>query len=262
MQKLCKPLPQFVVLLTLFFGVSAFSQNDPILVWEDNFDEPHLNEAYWTLDMGNGCPENCGWGNNERQYYTKDNHKLKDGFLYLTAKKEGNSYTSSKITTQHNFEFRYGKIELRAKLPIGYGVWPAFWLLGANIDTVGWPLCGEIDIMEYVGKEPEMLLNTIHTQESYGNTIHTKKTKIPGIAEGFHTFAADWTPDKIDFFVDDVLRYSFNPLTKTENTWPFYKPFYIILNMAIGGNLGGPHVDDSIFPQDFVVDYVRVYKNL
>ncbi|MEA1784658.1 glycoside hydrolase family 16 protein [Arenibacter sp. GZD96] len=256
-----KLVPPWLRYAFLFFSPPLVAQNDPVILWEENFEGAALNELYWNIALGNGCPENCGWGNNERQYYTKDNYRIEDGLLFITAQKDGSTYTSSKITTKDKFQFRYGKIEIRAKLPSGHGVWPAFWLLGANIDTVGWPLCGEIDIMEYVGKEPEMLMNAIHTQASYGNTVNTKKTLISGIDEGFHIFSALWTPDRIDFFVDDVLRYSFSPPTKTEQTWPFDKPFYVILNMAIGGNLGGPQVDDTIFPQDFVIDYVRIFKN-
>jgi len=156
---------------------------------------------------------------------------------------------------------KYGRVEARAKLPVGHGIWPAIWMLGSNITEVGWPLCGEIDILEYVGREPDMVFNSLHTKDSHGNTVNTKKTKIETIEEGFHTYTADWTPEKIDFYVDGNLMYTFAPEHKTEEIWPFNQPFYLILNMAVGGNFGGPEVDDSIFPQEFVIDYIRVYKD-
>ena len=202
----------------------------------------------------------CGWGNNERQVYTTKNHEIKNGNLIIHAKKEGNSYTSTKITTKDKKIFQYGRMESRAKLPVGHGIWPAFWMLGQNISQVGWPKSGEIDILEYIGREPHMVFTTLHTQDSHGNSINTKKTSFPNIEEGFHVFALDWTKDKMDFFVDDVLVYTFQPEIKNENTWPFDKPFYFILNVAIGGNFGGPAVDDTILPQDFIVDYIKVYQ--
>jgi beta-glucanase (GH16 family) len=151
-------------------------------------------------------------------------------------------------------------MEARAKLPVGHGIWPAFWMLGQNITQVGWPKCGEIDILEYIGREPQMVFTTLHTQASHGNTINTKKTKIPEIEEGFHIFALDWSKDKMDFFVDDVLVYTFQPEIKNEDTWPFNNPFYFIVDVAIGGNFGGPAVDDTVFPQDFIIDYIKVYQ--
>jgi beta-glucanase (GH16 family) len=230
------------------------------LVWEEHFDEKSLNEKTWNIELGDGCP-NCGWGNNERQLYTADNHKIEKSCLVITAKKEtDNKYTSTRITTKGKKEFQYGRFEARAKLPVGQGIWPAFWMLGSNIDQVGWPLCGEIDILEYVGKEPDMVFTSLHTQDSHGNTINTKKTKIESIEEGFHLYAIEWTPDKIEFFVDAKLVYTFQPELKTQAVWPYNQPFYFIINMAIGGNFGGPKVDDAIFPQKFYIDYIKVYQ--
>ena len=120
--------------------------------------------------------------------------------------------------------------------------------------------CGEIDILEYVGREPDIVFTSLHTQDSHGNTINTKKTKFEDIEEGYHIYAMDWSKDKIDFFVDGNLVYTFNPENKTEAIWPYNQPFYFIVNVAIGGSFGGPDVDDSIFPQDFSVDYIRVYQ--
>lgn len=231
------------------------------LLWEENFNGKALNKKVWNYELGDGCPNICGWGNNERQIYTTSNHTLKNGNLIITAKKEGDKYTSTRITTAGKKEFRYGYIEARAKLPVGQGIWPAFWMLGSNIKQVGWPMAGEIDILEYVGKEPHMVFTSLHTKDSHGETINTKKTSFPDIEEGWHIYAINWTKDKIEFFVDDKSVYTFSPENKTTEIWPFDQPFYFIVNVAIGGNFGGPAVDDTIFPQEFMVDYIRVYAN-
>lgn len=250
---------QLVVFMATLILLSCGT--DEKLVWSDEFDAQTLNEDYWNYELGDGCPELCGWGNNEPQIYTKNNHTLKNGFLHIAIRKEGSKYTSTKITTEKKFEFQYGRLEARAKLPVGKGIWPAIWMLGSNHREVGWPLCGEIDVLEYVGREPHMVFNTLHTKDSYGNTINTKKTEIDNIEEGFHTYVADWSPEKIDFFVDGNLMYSFAPKERTEEIWPFDQSFYLILNTAIGGNFGGHDIDNSVLPQEFIVDYIRVYKN-
>lgn len=245
----------------LFMCTFCFGQKtDRKLIWQENFNGNKLDELVWNYELGNGCPNLCGWGNNEAQIYTNTNHTLKNGFLIIEAKKEGSVYSSTRITTKDKKQFQYGRIETRAKLPVGTGLWPAFWMLGANISTVGWPKCGEIDILEYVGKEPDMVFTSLHTQDSHGNTINTKKTKITTIEEGFHLYAIEWDKDKIAFFVDDVLVYNFQPTVKNENTWPYDQPFYFIINLAIGGNFGGPAIDNSVFPQEFIIDYIKVYQ--
>jgi beta-glucanase (GH16 family) len=249
-----------IIVLLLFCQFSWAQGSQRKLVWEENFDSKKLNESDWNFELGDGCPDLCGWGNNERQIYTKNNHQIESGNFIIEARKEGNQYTSTKITTKGKKEFMYGRIEARAKLPVGHGLWPAFWMLGANIDEVKWPKCGEIDVIEYVGREPKMIFTSLHTQDSHGNTINTKKTKFPTIEEGFHLYAVEWDKDKIDFFVDGILVYTFSPENKNEDTWPFDKPFYIIVNLAIGGNFGGPEVDDSILPQKFILDYIRIYQ--
>ncbi|WP_373071726.1 family 16 glycosylhydrolase [Zeaxanthinibacter enoshimensis] len=247
-------------ILLLFFLAACSSGEKAKLVWEEDFNSEVLDASKWSYQLGDGCPELCGWGNNEPQIYTRNNHELRDGKLYITVKKEDSIYTSTRITTKDKFEFKYGRVEARAKIPTGKGVWPAFWMLGANIDEVGWPLSGEIDILEYVGKEPGIIFTSLHTQDSHGNTINTRKTKIDGIEEGFHVYAADWSPEKIEFFVDGKSVYTFSPGERSQEVWPFDQPFYLLLNVAVGGNFGGPEIDDSIFPQQFVVDYIRVYK--
>ncbi|WP_144892456.1 glycoside hydrolase family 16 protein [Flavobacterium tiangeerense] len=251
---------KYILVCFLIFTCSFAQVGTRKLVWEEHFNGKSLNEKTWNIELGDGCP-NCGWGNNERQLYTNDNHKIEKSCLVITAKKEAdNKYTSTRITTKGKKEFQYGRFEARAKLPVGHGIWPAFWMLGSNIDQVGWPMCGEIDILEYVGKEPNMVFTSLHTQDSHGNTINTKKTKIESIEEGFHLYAIEWTPDKIEFFVDAKLVYTFQPELKTQAVWPYNQPFYFIINMAIGGNFGGPKVDDAIFPQKFYIDYIKVFQ--
>jgi len=247
-------------LLLLMLMSTSSCQQERQLVWEDNFDGDRLQSENWNIVTGDGCPNLCGWGNNERQIYAADNHTVANGLLTISAQNEGQVYTSTRINSKGKREFQYGKIEIRAKLPLGKGLWPAFWMLGSNIDAVGWPRSGEIDILEYVGKESNHIFTSLHTPASYGTTINTKKDVIPGIEEGFHTYAIDWTKDSIQFLVDDQLFYAFAPENKNQETWPFDQPFYIIVNLAIGGNFGGPEVDDSIFPQEYVVDYIRVYQ--
>lgn len=248
-----------IIIILLISGSVFGQQAKGKLVWEENFDGKTLNDKVWNIELGDGCP-NCGWGNNERQLYTDKNHRLENGNLVITAKKDGNNYTSTRITTKNKKEFRYGRLEARAKLPLGHGIWPAFWMLGSNISESGWPKCGEIDILEYIGREPHTVYTTLHTQDSHGNSINSKKTLIPNIEEGYHVYAIEWTKDKIDFFVDKDLVYTFQPEIKNENIWPFDQPFFFIVNMAIGGNFGGPDVDDTVFPQEFLVDYIKVYQ--
>lgn len=251
-----------ISLLLLLAGSVANAQvKKGKLLWEENFDGKAFNEKIWNYELGDGCPNICGWGNNERQVYTKTNHRLEKGMLVITAKKDGDKYTSTRITTAGKKEFKYGYMEARAKLPLGKGIWPAFWMLGSNIKQVGWPLAGEIDILEYVGKETDMVYTTLHTKANHGDNASSKKTPFPDIEEGFHTYGVNWTKDAIEFFVDGKSVYTFAPKDKPVEVWPFDQPFYFIVNVAIGGNFGGPEVDDSIFPQEFIVDYIRVYSN-
>ena len=260
------PLAALAVLLTAtgcFFrggdeGAVA-TRGDRELLWADEFDGTRLDTADWNFALGDGCPDLCGWGNAERQAYTRDNHRLEDGHLIITARKDGDRYSSTRINTKGKRHFRYGRIETRAKLPVGHGLWPAFWMLGENIDTVGWPRCGEIDILEYVGREPGEVFTTLHTEAGHGDNGSSHKSRFADIEEGFHRYAAEWSAEEIAFFVDDQLVYTFDPAERTEAVWPFDQPFYILLNLAIGGNFGGPEVDDSVFPQEYVIDYVRVY---
>jgi len=247
--------------LNLFISILLLGfTSTPEVIFEDHFDGSSLNETFWNYELGNGCPDLCGWGNNERQLYTKNNVSVSDGNLVITASKNGTRYESGRLTTKGKVEFQYGMVEVRAMLPKGVGLWPAVWMLGADIDTNKWPKCGEIDIMEHVGKEPNAVFFSLHTPESYGNTIHTKKMIIDGIQNDFHIYKAIWSEDAIKFMIDGELVYEFSPEIKDDSTWPYNKPFYLIMNLAIGGNFGGPEVDDSIFPQELLIDYVKIQK--
>lgn len=250
-----------IILLLLIGSNFCFSQKSNYkLIWEENFNSEKLDETVWNYELGDGCPNICGWGNNERQVYTRNNHFVKDGNLVIQVRNEQNTYTSTRITTKYKKQFQYGRIEARAKLPLGKGLWPAFWMLGSNISEVHWPKCGEIDILEYVGREPNKIFTSLHTQESFGNTINTKITDIKGIEEGFHLYTIDWTKDKIQFFVDNQLLYTFSPEIKNESNWPYNQPFFFIINVAVGGDFGGNEIDNTIFPQEFLIDYIKVYQ--
>ena len=241
---------------TLFIGLSISANSQ--VIFEDHFDGDSLNMEYWNYEEGDGCPNLCGWGNNERQIYDRKHVEVKDGNLVITAVKKGDQYFSGKINSKDKIEFQYGEIEVRAKLPKGKGIWPAVWMLGHDISEVGWPASGEIDIMEYVGREPQKVFTSLHTPASHGNTINTKKVVVEDIEEGYHLYKAVWTKDFIEFFIDGKAIYKFVPEEYDAAHYPFRKPFYFLINMAVGGNFGGPDVDDAIFPQKFYVDYIKV----
>lgn len=249
-----------VVLAGLLLSLFSLQAQERKLVWADEFDGKELNQDDWSLIVGDGCPQLCGWGNDELQVYTDKNHRVENGMLYIKAEREGDHYTSTRINTKGKKAFQYGRFEVRAKLAIGKGVWPAFWLLGNNIDQVGWPLCGEIDVLEYVGRSPQEIFTSLHTKAAHGDDANTKTTRIENIEEGFHTYTADWTEDQIAFYVDGQNVYTFAPKVKSQEVWPYNQPFYLLLNLAVGGNFGGKEVDHSVFPQEFVIDYIRVYQ--
>jgi len=234
------------------------------LVMQDEFDTDGApNSTIWGYDEGTGLE---GWGNNELQYYTKrtENVKVENGYLLITAQKEpynGYSYTSARLTTKGKFDQAYGRFEARIRLPYGQGMWPAFWLLGDNIDEVGWPKCGEIDIMEYRGQQPTKVLGTVHGPGYSGALSITKSYSLLNdrFDTGFHIFGIEWGPNYINYYVDDVL---YNQITPSDVTgeWVFDHPFYIIINLAVGGNFVGNPDSQTVFPQTMLVDYVRVYQ--
>jgi beta-glucanase (GH16 family) len=235
--------------------------DNEVLKWSDEFETAGspCNEN-WLYDLGNG---DGGWGNNESQYYTRENATIEDNILKIKVKKEtyrGYSYTSARIKTQNKFSFTYGRVEVRAKLPSGGGTWPAIWMLGDNITTVGWPSCGEIDIMEHTGNNQGLTSSAIHNASGYGNTPYVHHLdRVNDVSTSFHTYGIDWTKDKIDFTVDGVVHYTYNPANKTDSNWPFNKPQFIILNVAMGGSLGGA-IDTAFEESTMEIDYVRVYQ--
>lgn len=234
------------------------------LVMQEEFDSNGApNPALWSFDIGTG---NNGWGNNEQQYYTDrpENIVVEDGMLKITARQElflGSSYTSARILTKGKFEQKYGRIEARIKMPWGKGLWPAFWMLGANIDEVSWPQCGEIDIVEYLGNQPTKVLGTVHGPGYSADQSVSKTYTLPNsrFDTDFHIFGIEWGENYINYYVDDVLYNQITP-ADVEGEWVFNQPFYIILNMAVGGNLPGSPNTDTSFPQTMLVDYIRVYE--
>lgn len=241
--------------------------NNLTLSQEFNDDGP-LDPEVWNFDIGRGQD---GWGNQELQYYTDrpENVVVEDGMLKITAIQEdfeGASFTSGRILTQGKFGQKYGRVEARIKLPWGQGLWPAFWMLGANIDAVGWPQCGEIDIMENRGQEPTIITGSIHgpgysASESISKEFDLEDDRFD---TGFHVFGIEWGEDYINYYVDDKLYQRLTPedLEEEEDAeeWVFNQPFFIILNVAVGGNfVGNPDVN-TVFPQEMLVDYIRVYS--
>lgn len=233
------------------------------LVWEDNFDTP-------------GLPDTTVWGyevgfirNREAQYYTEsrlENARVENGTLVIEANTdnwEGNKITSASTNTLGKKSILYGRIEVKAKLPTGVGTWPAIWMLGENMKQMGWPACGEIDIMENVGYDPDTIHANIHTK-AYNHSIGTNKGNRIGIEkpfENFNVYAVNWFEDHMDFFVNDSLYFSFQNERTGNNAWPFDKAHYLLINLAIGGDWGGRNgIDDAIFPQKYFIDFVKVYK--
>lgn len=224
------------------------------MVWSDEFDGSSVNTANWNFETGGG-----GWGNHEQEYYQAANATVANGNLVITAKKQrvkSNSYTSARMTTKGKQEFTYGKIEARIKLPLGQGLWPAFWMLGANISTVNWPACGETDIMEHINTD-NIVYGTIHWdnnghQQDGGNTTTTPAD--------YHIYSVEWDSAAIRWYVDGNVYKEANILNNINSTEEFHKPFFILLNLAVGGDWPGQTIDLSKFPASMYVDYVRVYK--
>ena len=235
------------------------------LTMQEEFDTDGApDSSIWSYDIGTG--EN-GWGNSELQYYTDrtKNVTVNNGYLIITADKEdfeGSAYTSARLLTKDKFEQKYGRFEARIQLPYGQGIWPAFWMLGANSDTAIWPQCGEIDIMENRGQQPTLITGSVHGPGySAGESISKEYDLVNDRFDtGFHIFGIEWGPEYINFYVDDVL---YNQITPEDapGEWVFDQPFYILINVAVGGNFVGPPNAETKFPQSMLVDYVRVYKN-
>lgn len=269
--------PFFVLCLFVAFQLTGIRADDPAtppdgyqLVWSDEF----------STDP-DGLPDPAKWNyeegfirNSESQYYTKarkENARIENGQLIIEGRKESfpnpssqgprvANYTSAALETQFKADWQYGRIEVKAQLPAGKGVWPAIWTLGTDISQVGWPRCGEIDIMELVGKEPGIIHGTLHYFINGKHNQSGSQLPVGKPDASFHVYATEWTPTCIDIFVDDRKYFSFD-VSKADNHGdnPFHKPHYLILNLALGGTWGGP-IDDSIFPQRMTIDYVRIYQ--
>ncbi len=232
------------------------------LKWADEFNATSLNTTDWTHELGNGCNISlCGWGNNELEVYTDkpENIKLDNGKLVITALEQSGGYTSARIKTENKQELRYGRIDVRAKLPKGQGIWPAIWMLGENIDVVSWPACGEIDIMELVGHEPSTVHGTVHYRDDVYKYSSGSTSLISGdFSDKYHVFTIVWDFNTITWYVDNV---PFKQFTNSNIAgWPFNKSFYFIMNVAVGGNWPGPPDDTTVFPQQMIVDYIRVFQ--
>ncbi len=245
------------------------------IVWDDEFNGKTINTNIWSFEVGNGCPNNCGWGNNELEYYTSNslNAYVTNGLLHIAALQQntnGFSYTSARMKTQNNFSTTYGRIVWRAALPPGTGTWPALWMLGSNFQNIGWPACGEIDVMEENGTFTNQVQSTIHSgnasdQDAYETGVYTLPSG--NNTTNFHTYMVEWQYGSISFSVDGNVF-------ETQNTWPsfnspypapFNAPFYLLMNLAVGGNyVGNPSIaqinSGTVFPAQMLVDYVRVYQ--
>lgn len=234
------------------------------LVWQDEFDGEEINSDNWNYDIGTG---NNGWGNNELQYYREENAFLLQGNLIIEARNEpfeNRSYTSARLKTQGKQKFRYGRIDIRAVTPETQGFWPALWMLGANISQIGWPACGEIDIMELRGQQPDRVLGTVHFgastaqhQSSGSGTLLPPGEKF---SNTFHVYSLIWEEDSITWLVDDEAFFTFSRDDIGNNPYPFNNDFFFVMNVAVGGNFVGDPDENSVFPQHLIVDYVRVFQ--
>ena len=241
--------------------LSASSYPGKTLVWSDEFDGESIDLSHWTYDLGAS-----GWGNQELQNYTSDseNSYVNDGNLFIVARENGIHFTSARMKSIGLQEFQYGRIDVRAILPKGQGIWPAIWMLGANYPTVGWPACGEIDIMELIGSSPNTVHGTIHygtdwTQHNYtgsGTSIPWTET----FSDEFHVFSIDWDENGITWLLDDQPFYTIDNAVTGNQPYPFDNPFFFIMNIAVGGQWPGYPDATTEFPQFMAVDYVRVFQ--
>ncbi len=262
------------------------------LLWVEDFAGDVIDRSVWSFDIGNGHAQGIpGWGNAELQFYTDVNAFLEEGCLVIEAREEAvhdawgtYRYTSARLTTKGKFQLQYGRIEICAKLPRGKGIWPAFWMLGANIDQAGWPLCGEIDIMEMLGHDPRTVYGHVHGPGYSGvrsvGRAYTLPPEAPDFSQAFHVFAVEWEEDEIRWFVNDELYFVFSKKTLAEMNreelrrmgmewaypqvqiyrWVFDQEFFLILNVAVGGHWPGHPNASTTFPQRMYVDYIKVYQ--
>lgn len=237
------------------------------LAWSDEFNGTSLANDAWSYESGDGCPALCSWGNNELQYYTAPPNNLffQDGKMIIEAKSEtfgGKNYTSSRIKTQSKKSFKFGRIDIRAILPKGRGLWPAFWMLPQNNVFGGWPRSGEIDLMETIGSEPGKTSGTVHFGPG-PNSIYVSKTyTLPAgtFNDQFHVFSFEWKQDQMQWIVDGNVYATFTKADVGANNYPFNESFYFLINLAVGGNLPGPPDANTLFPEWLIVDYIRIYQ--
>lgn len=260
-----------IVLLPAGAWGRAPHKSNWVLAWSDEFNGPKGSSpdpAKWTFEIGGG-----GWGNQELEYYTSrpENARIEHGRLVITARRENytgadgvtRDYTSARLKTQGKFSITYGRVEARIKIPRGQGVWPAFWMLGSDIDQAGWPQSGEIDIMENIGREPATVHGTIHGPGYSGAKGIGSPFTLPHgrFADHYHVFAVEWEPNQIRFYVDRKLYATRTPADLPPGTkWVYDRPFFLLLNFAVGGSWPGPPDKHTPFPQKMLVDYVRVYR--
>ena len=259
----CKFMKSLVVFGLAILSAAAADLPGWKLVWSDEFDKPGLPDAAkWSYETGM-------LRNHEKQFYTtdKENARVEDGHLVIEARKEKREkgdFTSASLNSRGHGEWTYGRVEVKAKIPAARGTWPAIWMLPNDIDKAGWPKCGEIDIMEHVGYDPAVIHGTLHT-EAYNHVKHTQRSATvtePTFATEFHTYSMEWSAEKITIGIDSKIYGTFDKKAGDGVAqWPFDKPFYLILNLAIGGDWGGVKgIDDAAFPQRMEIDYVRVYQ--
>ncbi len=235
------------------------------LTWEDEFDGAEINKDWWVHEIGNG---NSGWGNNELQFYTEatENSRVENGNLVIEARNDswnGHKYTSARLVTKEKKSFGYSRIDIRAKLPFGQGIWPALWMLGDNIDQAGWPACGEIDIMEMIGNYPSTSHATVHFGTDFSS--HKYSGKSYNISDEifndrFHVFSVVREVNQMWFYVDDILIFEFDTNDTQGMSYPFNQNYFLILNVAIGGNWPGNPDETTQFSQLMIVDYIRVFE--
>lgn len=233
-------------------------------IWQDEFFGSTVDTHKWQFDPGDGCDRGlCGWGNDEQQWYQPDNARVANGALHITGRSErsnGRWYTSAKLTTQGRFSAQYGRFEARMKLPSGQGFWPAFWMMPRGDSK--WPLAGEIDILESSGHTPETILGAIHFGREWPDNVHYSESLLAPVpwTEDFHVYAVEWRPEEIRWFVNDKEYGRATPADIVPYPWVFdERPFYLILNLALGGTLGGK-IRKADLPGELVIDYVRVYR--
>lgn len=232
------------------------------LAWSDEFDSNAINTNNWNFESGGN-----GWGNHELEYYTSriQNAFVSSGNLVIEARREnyqGNNYTSARMTTAGKKEFQYGRLDIRAKLPVSTGMWPALWMLGSNFQQAGWPGCGETDIMELIGKNPRQVVGSFHWLKGDGSegTVNNIYNLSEDFSQHFHVFSLIWEKDSLQILVDDQVYVTGTAQNISTGTYPFDASFFFIFNIAVGGDWPGPPDDSTIFPQHMFVDYVRVFQ--